>query len=74
MRLGEAVPGLLKPFVQMRSMTFLFLCGVPGPVIKLLGNWKSDCYMKYIEFPLETRTAASELMKMRILDWECKMQ
>ena len=52
------------------SMTFAFLCRIPGPIIKLLGNWKSDCYLKYIEFPLETCTAACELMKQRILNWE----
>ena len=50
--------------------TFSFLCGIPAPVIKLLGNWKSDSYLSYIEFPLETRTAASELMKIRLMTWE----
>ena len=49
--------------------TFSFLCGIPPVVIRLLGNWRSDCYLKYIEFPLETRTAASELMKQRIQAW-----
>ena len=52
------------------STTFSFLCGIPSAVIRVLGNWRSDCYLKYIEFPLETRTAASELMKQRILAWD----
>ena len=52
------------------STTFSFLCGIPPVVIRLLGNWRSDCYLKYIEFPLETCTAASELMKRRILAWQ----
>ena len=39
-------------------------------VIKLMGNWKSNAYLAYLEFPLETRSAACELMKMRILAME----
>ena len=54
--------------------TFLFLCGIPGPVIQVLGSWRSDAYLKYIEFPLETRTAASELMKLRILQGERRVR
>ena len=50
--------------------TFSFLCGIPAPIIKLLGNWKSDSYLAYLEFPLETQTAASEMMKQRLLAWE----
>ena len=37
--------------------TFAFLCGVPAELIKLLGGWKSDCYLKYLEFPFEARAA-----------------
>ena len=47
--------------------TFAFLCGVPAEMIKTLGNWRSDAYLKYLEFPLEARLAASELMKIRIM-------
>ena len=50
--------------------TFSFLCGIPIPLIKLLGNWSSDCFMAYLEFPLETRTAACELIKFRLLALE----
>ena len=50
--------------------TFSFLCGVPTEVIKLMGNWRSQAFMAYLEFPLETRSAACELMKMRILAME----
>ena len=50
--------------------TFCFLCGIPLQVIRLLGNWRSDAFLAYIEFPLETRTAATELMKQRILACE----
>ena len=47
--------------------TFHFLCGIPGEVICLLGFWRSDAYLVYLDFPLETRTAACELMKLRIM-------
>ena len=46
--------------------TFAFLCGVPTELIKTLGGWKSDCYLRYIQFPLEARTAAADLIKFRI--------
>ena len=35
--------------------TFSFLCGVPTEMIKLLGNWTSDAFLAYLEFPIETR-------------------
>ena len=44
--------------------TFAFLCGIPMEVIKVLGNWSSDAFLAYLEFTLETRTAACELIKM----------
>ena len=47
--------------------TFAYLCGVPTEIIKLLGNWKSDCYLKYIHLPLEARIAASELIKIKLM-------
>ena len=47
--------------------TFAFLCGVPSEMIKTLGGWRSDSYLKYLEFPLEARIAASELMRIRIM-------
>ena len=50
--------------------TFAFLCGIPTEMIKLLGNWSSDAYLAYLEFPVETRTAAFELIKMRLMAME----
>ena len=47
--------------------SFAFLSGVPLELIKLMGNWKSDCYLRYLEFPLEARTAAFELMKYKVV-------
>ena len=30
-----------------------FLAGVPTEMIKLMGDWRSDAYLRYIEFPAE---------------------
>ena len=47
--------------------TFAYLCGVPTEIIKLLGNWRSDCFLRYLHLPLEARLAATELMKIKIM-------
>ena len=52
--------------------TFAYLCGVPAEIIKILGNWKSDCYLKYLHLPLEARIAAAELVKFRLLHMKFK--
>ena len=57
---------------RQRVTTFAFLCGIPTEMIKLLGNWKSDAFMVYLEFPIETRTAACELIKQRLLAMESR--
>ena len=51
--------------------TFAFLCGVPSELIRVLGSWRSDCYLRYLEFPMEARAAATQLMKHRIqlMNW-----
>ena len=46
--------------------TFCFLAGVPTELIRALGGWRSDCYLAYLQFPIEARSAATELMKLRI--------
>ena len=46
--------------------SFCFMCGVPSEIIKILGNWKSDSYLKYLHFPMEARSAASELLRIRL--------
>ena len=73
-RLQEVVKSLGEPNYKLYrthsfrrgGTTFSFLCGVPIEVIKLMGNWKSNAFMVYLEFPLEMRSAACELVKMRI--------
>ena len=35
-------------------------------LIKELGGWRSDCYLRYLDFPMEARMAATELMKLHV--------
>ena len=51
--------------------TFSFLCGVPSDLVRLLGGWRSDCYFRYLQFPLEARQAATQLManRIQIMNW-----
>ena len=46
--------------------TWAFLSGVPSELIQTLGNWSSDCYKRYIHFPLESRMVACDLMRLRL--------
>ena len=39
--------------------TFAFQAGVPSEMVKLLGDWRSECYQKYLHFPLESKTRAA---------------
>ena len=53
-------------FTLQDSTSWAFLSGVPMELIKLMGDCKSDCYLKYIQFPLEVKTAVCYLIKMRL--------
>ena len=46
--------------------TNAFLSGVPSEIIKILGHWKSDCYLRYIRMAEQTRFVAGALIKYRI--------
>ena len=39
-------------------------------MIKLLGNWSSDAFMAYLEFLIKTRSAACQLIKIRLMAME----
>ena len=39
--------------------TFLHEANIPGQIIKLLGDWASDCYLRYIDLTLNARTQAA---------------
>ena len=42
--------------LRQGSVTWAQRCGVPPHVIKVFGDWSPDTFLKYLQFPLETRT------------------
>ena len=52
---------------RARGASWAKISGVLKEFIQLLGLWKSDCYLKYLEFPRESHKAASCLMRRKIL-------
>ena len=42
--------------------SFAFKAGVPSELVKLLGDWRSNCYLRYLHFPLESKTQAAQSM------------
>ena len=51
---GHPTPLLFSSHSYHRGgTTFSFLCGVPIELIKVLGNWRSNAFLRYLEFPLE---------------------
>jgi len=42
--------------------TWAFQCQVPGEMIQTMGDWKSDYYKQYLQFPFESRIQASVRM------------
>ena len=48
--------------------TWAFNSGVPGEIIKILGDWRSDCYFRYLEISDEARDVASQLFAQHLID------
>ena len=38
--------------------TRAFAMGLPGELIRVMGDWRSDAYQGYLDFPLQTRVQA----------------
>jgi len=46
--------------------TYAFQCGLPGSLIKKLGDWKSDAYLEYIDCPMEDRLRAGRRIRAKL--------
>ncbi len=46
--------------------SWAFESGVPGELIKLVGDWRSSAYLQYLEAPLHQKLQASQLMASHI--------
>ncbi len=42
--------------------SWAFQAGVPGELIQAHGDWSSDCYLRYLDFPLQVRASVTQLM------------
>lgn len=42
--------------------TWAFQCGLPGEMIKLMGDWKSEAYAGYLRLALQHRVAAAKVL------------
>ena len=47
--------------------TFAFQAGVPGELIQLQGDWRSDAYLRYLDFSLDSKLKVSSQMAEAIL-------
>ena len=47
--------------------TWAFGIGVPGELIQVLGDWKSECYKRYFEFSLDIMCQVGERMRDSVL-------
>ena len=47
--------------------SFAFQAGVPGEMIKLIGDWKSNAYLGYLDFSFESKFAVGVSMRNKII-------
>ena len=50
------------------SATFAHRAGVPKELIQVHGDWASDAYKRYLEYPVEIRALVSFKMRNKILE------
>ena len=47
--------------------TYAFRSGVPGELIQVMGDWKSDAYKRYFDFSFDTMLSVSSRMRDSIV-------
>ena len=55
-------------WVRRGGTSWSFRSQVPVDLIKSHGDWKSDCYQKYISFSMEDRLLVASRMRDNILE------
>ena len=46
--------------------SFALACNVPGDLIKLQGDWKSDCYQRYLDPDIQTKFFVAKAMSDKV--------
>lgn len=61
---GRISDGYTSHSLRRGGATFASKVGVPKEYIKLVGDWRSDCVDQYIQFPMEARVKAAQMVKV----------
>ena len=65
---GRDPKGFTGHSFRRGGATFAFRSGVPGELIQLQGDWRSDAYLRYLDFSLDSKLAVSSKMATAILN------
>jgi len=63
---GRDPKGFSTHSFRRGGATFAFKAGIPGELIKVLGDWRSDAYLQYLHMPLEVKTDAARKLRASI--------
>ena len=66
-RAGYRANAFSSHSIRRGSVNFAHRSGVPESLIRVHGGWRSDCYKRYLDYPLEVRAVVSLKMKEKIL-------
>ena len=54
--------------VRRGSVLWAYRSGVPESLIAVQGDWRSDCYKRYLTFPMEVRAVVNLKMRKAIAE------
>ena len=54
--------------MRRRAANLAHRSGVPDDLIKIHGGWSSDCFKRYLDYPIEIRALVSLKMQKKVLD------
>lgn len=67
---GRSSDGYSSHSLRRGGASYASRAGVSKEMIKLIGDWKSECVNEYIHFPLEARVEASQRIRSSLLNTE----
>ena len=67
-RVGINPKGFSGHSFRRGGATCAFQAGVPGELVQLHGDWRSDAYLKYLSVPMQQRLQVTHQMRSFILD------
>jgi len=67
LRVGVDPKGFSGHSFRRGGASCAFQAGVPGELVQLHGDWRSDAYLKYLAVPMQQRLQVTHLMRAFIL-------